>query len=79
MAKSDINVNVNVTGGMLERGVEAVRSLVRPTTLLSIIGGIIGFLAVGKVEEAEMLGLLGAPILGWWFAERQQTRNGDSE
>jgi hypothetical protein len=56
----------------VERAVDAVRGLVRPVALFTIMWGVVGFLAVGKVEEAEALGLLGGPILGFWFAERKR-------
>ncbi len=57
---------------MLEQAVEALRGLVRPVALFTIMWGIVGFLAVGKIEEAKALGLLGGPILGYWFAERKR-------
>lgn len=55
---------------MLERGVDAVRGLVRPVSLLAIIIGVVTFLSFGKIDEAEALGLFGGPILGFWFMER---------
>ncbi len=53
-----------------EQILELVRGLVRPVALFAIVGGIVGFLAVGKMEEAKLLSVLGGPILGYWFSER---------
>ncbi len=57
-----------------EQILDLVRGLVRPVALFAIVGGIVGFLAVGKMEEAKQLSILGSPILGFWFAERTITK-----
>lgn len=47
-----------------------LRGSVRPLAVLSVIGGVIGFLATGQLEGAKFLAAFGGPILGWWFLER---------
>jgi len=54
--------------------VEITRGLVRPIALISIILGVVGFLAASMIEEAKMLALFGAPIIGFWFGEKGQER-----
>ncbi len=48
-----------------------IRGLVRPFALFAIIGGVVGFLAFGKLEEAKFLAAFGGPMVGWWFLERK--------
>lgn len=57
---------------MITEVVNAVRSLVRPVSLLAIVGGVLGFAATGNMESAKFLAAFGGPILGWWFAERNK-------
>ena len=49
-----------------------LRGSVRPITLLTITGGVVGFLATGKIEEAKFLALFGGPVVGFWFKERSK-------
>ncbi len=57
---------------MIAEVVNAVRSLVRPVSLLAIVGGVVGFAAAGNMESAKFLAAFGGPVLGWWFAERKR-------
>ena len=56
---------------MTEAILKLARGLVRPLALLAIVGGVVGFLAVGKVDEAKFLAGFGGPILGFYFLERK--------
>ena len=47
------------------------RGLVRPVSLLAIVGAIIAAVFV-RLLPAEALLAIGGPILGWWFAERKE-------
>lgn len=57
---------------MIEQWVEAARGIVRPISLLAIVGGVVGFLATGRLEEAKLLAVFGGPIMGFWFKERSK-------
>ena len=47
------------------------RGLVRPVSLLAIIGAIIAAVFVRLLPPEALLGI-GGPIVGWWFAERKE-------
>ena len=48
-----------------------IRGLVRPFALFAIVGGVVVFLAFGKLEEAKFLAAFGGPVVGFWFLERK--------
>ena len=50
---------------------ELARGLVRPITLLAIVGAIIAAVFVRLLPPEALLGV-GGPILGWWFKERAE-------
>ena len=56
-----------VTDAILKLG----RGLVRPVSLLAIVGAIIAAVFVRLLPPEALLGI-GGPILGWWFAERKE-------
>jgi len=59
---------------VLKAALDFVRGIVRPVSLMAVVGAVIAFLAQGMLEEAKFMAAFGGPILGWWFAERH--RNG---
>lgn len=61
---------------MLERLVDAVRSLVRPALLLGTAGAALYFFATGnEVGGVAAIGMLG-PEAGMWFEQRGTIRRG---
>lgn len=49
-----------------------VRGLVRPLSVLAIIGSVVALAAVSKLEEAQFVATFGGPIVGWWFVSRER-------
>ena len=56
---------------VVKAALDFVRGIVRPVSLLAIVGGVVGFLATGRLEEAKYLATFGGPIVGFYFLERK--------
>ena len=57
---------------MIEQILDLVRGLVRPVALVTLVGALIGFLAAGNKEAAQVILGPATFALGYWFKAREK-------
>ncbi len=61
-----------------------IRGIVRPATLLTVVGGVVGLavyygVTVDAKEAALLLAAFGGPAMGFWFRGRDELRDDNGE